>query len=499
MAMRLRPYQSEACKRIVGEFERGIRKTLLILPTGCGKTVVFNGVAYRYAYNKDKTPSGGKVLVLAHQNILIDQAAEKFRSVMGIQVSREKGRQSCLGSKFPITVSSMQTMQNRLDLFTRDYFDLIIVDEAHHIMSSGYQKIIDYFSSAKLLGVTATPDRADKKKLTVFESVAYEYTIREAQQDGYLAPIKVVRSALKIDLNGVRKSHGDMVGGDLGAAIEPHLNEIAEEVARIAKDRRIVCFVPLIKTAQKAAEIFSHYGFRTEWTSGDDHDKDQKLQAFADGDYDIIFNSMLLTEGWDCPETDCVIVLRPTVSRALYVQMVGRGLRLAPDKKDCLLIDFLFQHDSFDLASPKDILEETPKRGGIGGNPFGPPIDAGPREDAETRLARKLEEAAQAYAGLKDPVELYPEALKNIPPTDLFDPPATKSQIKRLKKMELNPVGLTYREAQAIFDYVDTHKEPTSAQKWRLKQLGYDGFDIAVMNYKEAQKELARCKAMGRW
>lgn len=498
MGFKLRPYQSEACHAIVSEFEKGVKRTLLILPTGCGKTVVFNGVAFRYAYNKDRTPNGGKVLVLAHQNILIEQAAEKFASVMGIQVSREKGRMHCTASPYPITVSSMQTMQKRFEQFPEDYFDLIIVDEAHHIMSSGYKKILNHFHTANVLGVTATPDRADKKKLTVFESVAYEYTIRQAQEDGYLAPIRVVPSALKIDLNGVRKSHGDMVSQDLGITIEPYLNDIAQEVARLAKGRKIVCFVPLIRTAKKAAERFTHYGFRSEWTAGEDPNREEKLQAFARGDYDIIFNPMLLTEGWDCPDTDCVIVLRPTVSRALYVQMVGRGLRLAPGKKDCMLIDFLFQHDSFDLASPKDILEEELKEPGKapawlieggGGQP----------EDAETRLARKLEEAAARFAGLKDPREIYKDVLDQMPPSELFDPECTKKQADKLEKMGFNPLGITYGEAQAIFEYEDSQKAPTNAQKWRLQKLGYTGFDIAVMNYGQARKELAKCKAMGRW
>lgn len=504
MAMRLRPYQSEACRKIVGEFEQGIRKTLLILPTGCGKTVVFNGVAFRYAYNANRTPSGGKVLILAHQNLLIDQAAEKFRSIMGIKVSREKGRCHALDSDLPITVSSMQTMQNRLDLFTRDYFDLIIVDEAHHIMTAGYQKIIEYFNTAKLLGVTATPDRADGKKLTCFETIAFHYTIQQAQKDGYLAHLNVVRSPLKIDLGKARKSHGDIIGSDIDNALEPHLHEIAEEIRRLAKGRRIVCFVPLIKTAQKAAEIFSHYGFRSEWTAGADKERAQKLERFADGEYDIIFNSMLLTEGWDCPETDCVVVLRPTESRALYVQMVGRGLRLAPGKKDCLLIDFLFQHDSFDLASPDDILNEQPREKRmmpadfIGGG-------GGERKDAETRLAEKLEEAAQAAAMLKNAHELpeYQEAIKRAEwenqQLGLFDPQCSRTQRNKLKAMGINPDSVTYSQAQAILRQADEMKPVSDAQRYRLEKLGYDGFDIAVMNFSSAKKALRQAKAQGRW
>ena len=497
MSFKLRPYQSEACRSIVGEFEKGIEKTLLILPTGCGKTVVFNGVAFRYAYNKDRTPNGGKVLVLAHQNLLIEQAAEKFSSVMGIQVSREKGKTHCLNSEFPITVSSMQTMQNRLEQFPNDYFDLIIIDEAHHVMSAGYQKILKHFRFAKVLGVTATPDRADKKKLTCFESVAFEYTISQAQKEGYLSPLNVVSSPLKIDISKVRKSHGDLIGSDIGTAVEPYLHDIAKEIRRLAKGRRIVCFVPLIRTAKKAAEIFSHYGFRSEWTSGDDKQKDEKLERFASGEYDIIFNSMLLTEGWDCPETDCVVVLRPTMSRALYVQMIGRGLRLAEGKTDCLLVDFLFQHDGFSLVSPKDILEEKPKKS-AGFNPW-IGTGGGQQEDAESRLARKLEEAARKYEHLKDPFETFSDVLQTMPNSDLFDPPCSKTQTDNLVKMGFNPIGITYGQAQAIFESVKAKEPASSKQAYRLKKLGFTTHEIQSMSFLKAKKELAKAKAMGRW
>lgn len=502
--MKLRSYQSEACRKIVGEFEKGIQKTLLILPTGCGKTVVFNGVAFKYAYKKDRTPNGGRVLVLAHQNILINQAADKFSSVMKIPVSREKGKEHCQGS-YPIAVSSMQTMVNRLDRFDPDYFDLIIIDEAHHTEAKGYTKILEYFKSAKVLGVTATPDRADGKRLTAFDSIAYMYTIDQAQKDGYLAPMHVVKSALQIDLSGVRKRSGDLINSDLGDAIEPYLHQIAEEIRRLAKGRRIVCFVPLIRTAQKACGIFSHYGFRSEWVSGNDPEKDLKLKNFEDGATDIIFNAMLLTEGWDCPETDCVVVLRPTMSRALYTQMVGRGLRLAEGKDDCLVIDFLFQSDGFDLASPVDVLGiNLPKEPTKGMRE--PGEGQGGPGDAEERLIKKLEEAA---ASLIDPhknskwksVMADADRRQDLidPEWELADPDCTKNQALKLKALGIDPATVSYSEAQAILKYEDQHKPPTNAQKFRLSKLGFRSEIIESMSFMDARKELGRAKAMGRW
>ncbi|WP_276905526.1 DEAD/DEAH box helicase [Faecalibaculum rodentium] len=493
--MKLRPYQSEACRKIVQEFEQGTKRTLLILPTGCGKTVVFNGVAFRYAYRPDRTPSGGRVLILAHQNILIDQAQDKFQSVMGLETDRIKGRAKL--KDLPIAVSSVQTMQNRLDRYPADFWDLIIIDEAHHSMSAGYRKVLDHFD-CKVLGVTATPDRADGKKLETFDSIAFQYSIDEAIKDGYLAPIKVRQCPLSIDLSKVRKSKGDLLESDIGAVIYPHLHEIARTLHDIIKGRRTVCFVPLIRTAKKAAEIFDHYGFRALWTSGADPDREKKLAAFAAGRYDIIFNSMLLTEGWDCPETDCVIVLRPTTSRALYVQMVGRGLRLAPGKKDCLLVDFLFQNGKFDLASPSDVLGTNRKPGG-GQAPWMEGQGGAP-EDAETRLAKALEKASKHLLDPHEDDRWKAVCEKVISKDDgLFDPGPTAAQKRKLKELRLDPMAVTYTEASAILQAVEEDKEPSNAQKWRLSQLGFSSEEIAEMNHLAARKALNKAKAMGRW
>ncbi len=478
----------------MAEFEQGTKRALLILPTGGGKTIVLSGIAYKFAYDRNRNPTGGKVLILAHQNILIDQAADKFQTVMELPVFREQGRQT--GCMHPVTVSSMQTMQRRLDRFPPDFFQLIIIDEAHHAMSAGYQKILKHFTSARVLGVTATPDRADKKKLSCFDSIAFEYTIGEAIRDGYLVPLTVKKTPLTINLSKVRKRNGDMDASDLGSVIEPYLHQIAEIVRSMGKGRRIVCFVPLIRTAKKAAEVFSHYGFRSQWTAGEDDDKTEKLAAFAAGEYDIIFNSMLLTEGWDCPETDCVIVLRPTMSRALYVQMVGRGLRLAPGKKDCLLIDFLFQNDNFQLASPKDVLGENRKHSGGGG--MAPWMTGGQATDAEERLAKALDKAAKKYQDPRDS-DKWRSVLDGYHSGELFDPSCSDTQKRKLKAMKLDSTGLTYGQADAILKAAEAEKMPSNAMRWRLSQLGYSDEEIAGMNFPAARKALAKCKAMGRW
>lgn len=155
----LRPYQAEAKQAILAAWDEGYRKTLLVLPTGCGKTVVFSSVA------ENQVSRGRRVLIMAHRGELLEQAADKLQESSGLQSVLEKAESSCLGSDLPVTVGSVQSLaqEKRLARFPGDYFQDIIVDEAHHCLSDSYRRVLDHFPEANILGVTATPDRGDKK------------------------------------------------------------------------------------------------------------------------------------------------------------------------------------------------------------------------------------------------------------------------------------------------------------------------------------------------
>ena len=169
--MELRNYQKEAVNSILEEWDEGRQKTLLVLPTGCGKTVVFAKVA------EELVRRGNRVLILAHRGELLDQASDKIKKFTGLSCATEKAEESCIGSWYRIVVGSVQTLmrEKRLSMFKSNYFNNIIIDEAHHCISDSYQKILNYFNDACVLGVTATPDRGDMKNLgSVFDSLAYE-------------------------------------------------------------------------------------------------------------------------------------------------------------------------------------------------------------------------------------------------------------------------------------------------------------------------------------
>lgn len=351
----LRPYQQAARDAIHTEWDAGHTRTLLVLPTGTGKTIVFASVA------ADQVRAGDRVLILAHRGELLEQAADKLQRSTGLVSAVEKAESTCLDSWFRVVVGSVQTLQRtaRLERFPQDYFGTIIIDEAHHAITDGYRRILDYFSGAKVLGVTATPDRGDMRNLgEVFDSLAFEYKLTDAIKEGYLCRILAQTVPLQLDISSVTLSGGDYAVADLGTALDPYLEQIAAEMAVRCKDRKTVVFLPLIRTSQKFRDLLNAHGFRAAEVNGQSDDRRQVLADFDAGKYNVLCNSMLLTEGWDCPSVDCVVVLRPTKVRSLYSQMVGRGTRLSPGKTDLLLLDFLWMTDKHELCRPADLVCE---------------------------------------------------------------------------------------------------------------------------------------------
>ncbi|MCL4441074.1 MAG: DEAD/DEAH box helicase, partial [Firmicutes bacterium] len=302
--MELRPYQREAKEAVQTEWDKGITKTLAVLPTGTGKTILFSKIS------EDCVRDGERVLILAHRGELLDQAADKLSKSTGLGCATEKAEETCLGTWFRVVVGSVQSLmrEKRLSQFPKDYFKTIIVDESHHCLSDSYQRVLGYFDQAKVLGVTATPDRGDMRNLgQYFESLAYEYTLPKAIKDGYLVPIKAQTIPLKLDLTGVGMQSGDFKASDLGSVLDPYLYQIADEMAKYCLDRKTVVFLPLIKTSQKFRDILNSKGFSAAEVNGDSGDRAEILADFEAGKYNVLCNSMLLTEGWDCPSVDCIV------------------------------------------------------------------------------------------------------------------------------------------------------------------------------------------------
>lgn len=346
--MNLRPYQEEACQAVQNEWTQGNKNTLLVMATGLGKTVCFSEVIRRNVLN------GCKVLVLAHREELIKQAKEELYKYAGINADVEMGKNKA-SKEAKVVVASIASLSrdNRLESYSCKHFGAIIIDEAHHSMAKSYLKVLKYFKSANVLGVTATPNRGDQQKLSdIFDSTAYEYDMCDGIKDEWLCPVFTKTIPINIDISNVKLQNGDFSASELGSTLDVYLNNIALEIKKECADRKTVVFLPLVKTAQKLCELLNANGVSATEINGTSTDRAEKLEAFSKGEYKVICNAMLLTEGWNCPDVDCIIILRPTRSDSLYRQMVGRGTRKAPNKKNLLLLDFLWQARKHDVLRP---------------------------------------------------------------------------------------------------------------------------------------------------
>lgn len=512
--MELRPYQAEAKAAVFEQWDKGAFKTLLVLPTGCGKTIVFAKVA------EDCVRQGYRVLILAHRGELLEQAADKIKKSTNLGCATEKAEQTCLGSWFRITVGSVQSMQRekRLSQFSEDYFNVIIIDEAHHCISDGYQKVLQHFPSAKVLGVTATPDRGDMRNLgEFFESLAYEYTLPKAIREGYLSPIKAMTIPLQLDLSGVSIQSGDFKAGDIATALDPYLHQIADEMMKYCRDRKTVVFLPLVKTSQKFKEILNEKGFKAAEVNGESKDRAEVLEAFDKGEYNVLCNSMLLTEGWDCPSVDCVIVLRPTKVRSLYSQMVGRGTRLCEGKSHLLLLDFLWHTERHELCHPADLICEkkevarkmTENLEGTAGCPMD--LEEAERKasedviaEREESLAKQLQEMRTRKKKLVDPLQfemsIQAEDLSGYVPAFGWEmaPPSDK-QKQELEKRGILPDEIDNAgKANLILDRLHKRQEEGLTTPKQIRCLEKYGFQhVGTWTFEAGKSMIDRIAACG--
>ena len=513
MGQELRPYQQQARDRIHAEWDAGHTRTLLVLPTGTGKTIVFASVA------ADQVRAGDRVLILAHRGELLEQAADKLQRSTGLVSAVEKAESTCLDSWFRVVVGSVQTLQRtaRLERFPQDYFGTIIIDEAHHAITDGYRRILDYFSGAKVLGVTATPDRGDMRNLgEVFDSLAFEYKLTDAIKEGYLCKIMAQTIPLQLDITSVTMSGGDYAVGDLGTALDPYLEQIAAEMARRCKSRKTVVFLPLIKTSQKFRDLLNTYGFRAAEVNGQSDDRRQVLADFDAGKYNVLCNSMLLTEGWDCPSVDCVVVLRPTKVRSLYSQMVGRGTRLSPGKTDLLLLDFLWMTDKHELCRPADLVCEdrtvarqmTEHLAETGCPEDIEEAAAQASEDVvaqrEEALAKQLEEQRRKKAKLVDPLQyemsIQAEDLTGYVPAFGWEAgPPSEQQTAALEKLGILPDAVeSAGKAALLLDRLNKRRDEGLTTPKQIRCLEKYGFQhVGTWSFEAARHMIDRIAAQG--
>ena len=478
------------------------RHSWFFLPAAADKTVVAADVI------QHQVNQGKRVLFMAHREELLTQAADKIKKVTGLDSAVEKAESTSLGSLFPVTVGSVQTLcrERRLNRFAPDYFQTIIVDEAHHIMSDSYMTVMNHFQDAQVMAITATPDRADKKSLSQYlDSLAYEYTLTQAIREGYLVPIRAQMIPLQLDISRVGITSGDYNAGEVGGALEPYLRQIAQEIAENYADRKTVAFLPLISISQKFCALLNEMGVAATEVNGNSPDRAEILRDFEAGRYQVCCNSMLLTEGWDCPAVDCIVNLRPTKVRSLYQQVVGRGMRLSPGKTELLLLDFLWLTERHDLCRPSSLISKDQD---IAGRIDRQVAEAAcsvdilqAEEDAEhsvlqereEALARQLAEMRSRQRRLVDPLQyamsIAAEDLANYAPTFAWEMgPPTQKQLDFLEKRGILAGSVENMGKAALLidrlirrqeEGLSTPKQIRCLERYVFRQVGTWTFDQA--------------------
>lgn len=349
------------------EWERGVKETSIILPTGCGKTVVFGSIIARYNDRFGPRPDGSprRSLVLAHRDYLLRQAADTLAS-LGVMSAIEKAEMKARASVFgepECVIASVQSMQlnkrsKRLLGWPREYFDLIVTDEGHHKDAARYQAIYNHFTAQHRLLVTATPDAID------VESLAYEYSMIDAVKNGYLCPIRVVRADTQIDLSQIRTTAGDLNQADIEAAIQPHIETLANAIKQEIGDRKTIVFTPDVGSAEAMMSALCQLGITTETMSARTPDQARLdiLDGYRSGQFQCLTNCAMFTEGFDVPAVSCIVLLRPTKSRPLFVQMVGRGTRPKDPNgphQDLLVVDFPWNAGKHKLVKATELFDRT--------------------------------------------------------------------------------------------------------------------------------------------
>jgi superfamily II DNA or RNA helicase len=541
--MKLRPYQQKAVEAVVEQW-REAQSTLVVIPTGGGKTQVFSEVVRR------TNAGGGRSIVLVHREELAFQAQARIQSVAGLSCEIEMAElkanhDAMLWDRSPCIVASVQSLTTRLDRYDPGEFSVLICDEAHHCTAPSWRRIIDYFrqnTELRVLGVTATPDRADEEALgQVFQTVAYDYEILNAIDDGWLVPVEQQMVHVGgLDFSEVRTTAGDLNGADLAAIMEAeeNLQGVVGSGISIIGDRQTIMFAASVKQAEVACEIFNrHRAGMAAFICGATN-KDVRrdvLSRFLDGTTQVLCNVGIATEGFDAPNASVVLNARPTKSRALYAQIAGRVLRplsglvdglaspeerraaiAASAKPSALLVDYVGNSGKHKLMSSADIL---------GGNVSDEAIDlavararakGGPvnmrdeLDEAEVALreqreqARRLEQARKARL-----VARVNYKTQQVSPFDVFDvdvPKArgwdtgrtlTTKQRELLLRQGIDGDSLPYPQAKALLDELFRRWDRKLATWKQCKTLKRYGYDVKDMTMTEASSLLDRLAKNG--
>ena len=447
--MKLKSRQLEAYNAIFTALDRGIDRQLVALPTGVGKTVLGAHVATQF----------DRVLFLAHRQELIEQTA---RTMAAVAPDRTQGRIEPGSHELgQFTVAMLPTVYRRLERIPKDAFDCVIVDESHHAASRTWREVLDHFEPRLRLGLTATPERLDGLALSnLFSEIVYSMTLADAVNENLLVPPSAIQCLTSVNISAVHTRGGDLAEDELAALVDdPARNAfIAQKYLEHCPGRRAIAFCVNIAHAKHLVEACIDAGISAEWISGDDPLRADKLARFANGEFQVLANCQILTEGFDDKAVDAILLCRPTKSRSLFCQMIGRGLRLNDGKADCRILDFV------DVAGKHSLMSAW-KFFGFAVKP----------EDGETygiQDVPKKRESKVAAVDIERAIDLLkPPEMPTLSGQWQFAP-ASDKQLAFLDRLGYDVRNNDFTKGQAA-SVISSHPV-TSWQLVRLERLGYD-------------------------
>lgn len=452
--IRLRQYQHEANEEVWRLFfTEGIQRLLGEAATGAGKTIMFADLARRMLEE-----GRGKTLILADQDELINQAVQKVQATTGLLAAVEKAERRAHPTD-RIVVSTIQSMRSRLDRYAPDHFGLVVADEADRSIADQWMRVLGHFT-CKELGVTATPERADRRDImTFYQRKAFTVTLFDLIRMGYLSRISVRTVPISIDLSNVKQKRGDFDEKQLAETIEPYYAEVCEAVKEFAPTRKILSFHPLIASSMKFVEIALDHGLNFKHIDGKSADRHEIQRQFTDSQFQGLSNAQLLGRGWDEPSVDCVLNLRPTRHHSTYRQLIGRGTRIfcplgcvepcehEERKKDLLILDPLWQFERFGVMTPANLIAKDGAQADAIRRKFQRSDRPRDLQEVDSEVAREKEEmlikefqrakkrSGEYFDALEWAATMGQRELVDYEPETAFDAqPITEYQRKRLEK-----------------------------------------------------------------
>ncbi|MCP4675543.1 MAG: DEAD/DEAH box helicase [Deltaproteobacteria bacterium] len=486
---KLRPYQKAAVAAVVSRYQnQNQRRMLLYLPTGAGKTVIAAFIIKALR----RMPGFGKALFIAHRREILDQTARTIKQHLPkLKVQIEQGERTSHGAS-AVTLASVQSMVRRKERYDPKEYALVICDECHRALAPTWEEVIEYFHARAgegtlLLGMTATPQRTDgRSALDVFGRTAFEISRTDLEDLGYLVPMKYFTVRSNLNLNRVKMSGGDFQVGALSKVMDAPTTRALTVKAWLeqGKEKKTLVFCAGVEHARHLSDDFNALGIRAEKIDGKTKNRGELLRLFMQGDIQVLTNYGVLTEGFDDPSVECILMVRPTTSPLVYTQCVGRGLRTAPEKATCTVIDIVDRSTHQLQYGATQMAGLSRKWRCSGGDPFrqarsmaGIKITS-PEAFLRVRDATSMEEVQSVLMSLPPEVVVAgldgePVLRYTSPAEEISEEQAKKEALAILKQARVRGAKLVLEDniLQVAFRSPETDNERYAYLKWHLSRV----------------------------